>query len=66
MPKAVPSNVNGPEYVRLLALARESVVKAHANTPSDAEDDIEDEDSQFIMKTIDIGDLHNIYGNAVG
>ena len=66
MPKAVSSNVDGPEYVRRLALARESVVDAHANTPSDAEDDIDDEDSQFTTKTIDSGNLHDIYGNAAG
>jgi len=66
MPKAVPSNVDGPEYVRRLALARESVVDAHANTLSDAEDDIDDEDSQFTTKTIDSGDLRDIYGNAAG
>jgi hypothetical protein len=64
MPKAIKSNVDGPEYVRRLARARESVVEEHANTLSDVEDDFDDEDSAFSTKTIDSDDHPDVYGDS--
>ena len=66
MPKAVSTGIDGSEYVRRLALAQGSSVDECANMPSDDEDDFDDEGSQFTTKTIESGDLRDIYGNAVG
>ena len=66
MLKAMLTTVDGPEYVRLPALVQRSSVNEHTNTPSNAEDDIDDKDLYFTTKTVNRGDLHNMYGNTVG
>ena len=63
MPRRRSRAVDGPEYIRRLASARESTRESTADTFSDVDDPGDDEDSCFTTKTIDSCDLDNIAGD---
>ena len=60
MPRNLRRAVDGPEYVRRLAAARELTRNSTADATSDVDDIGDDEDSCFTTKTINSCNVDNI------